>query len=236
MYEAGKSFQIAKEMNRYKLHILGISETHWTQSGRKYLQSGELLLFSGRKDSKHSEGVGLMISKQVQKALRGWQPHGERIIEASFTTKNRNINLNIIQIYSPTNEAPNEEKEEFYNKLQQVVDNLPGKDVNIIMGDANAKVGEDNIGFEECMGKHGLGQMNDNGERFASFCVFNSYVIGGTLFTHKKIHKATWVSPDGKTENQIDHFCISRKFRRSLEDVRAVRGADVGTDHHMVLV
>ena len=41
--------------------------------------------------------------------------------------------------------------------------------------------------------------------------------------------------PDGKTENQIDHFCISRKFRRSLEDVRAVRGADVGTDHHMVL-
>ena len=110
MYEAGKSFQIAKEMNRYKLHILGISETHWTQSGRKYLQSGELLLFSGRKDSKHSEGVGLMISKQVQKALRGWQPHGERIIEASFTTKNRNINLNIIQIYSPTNEAPNEEK------------------------------------------------------------------------------------------------------------------------------
>ena len=67
-------------------------------------------------------------------------------------------------------------KRKFYNKLQQVVNNLPGKDVNIIMGDAKAKVGENNIEFEECMGKHGLGQMNDNGERFASFCVFNSYV------------------------------------------------------------
>ena len=55
------------------------------------------------------------------------------------------------------------------------------------------------------------------------------------MFAHKKIHKATWISPDDKIENQIDHFCISRKFRRSLEDVRAVRGADVGTDHHMVL-
>ena len=87
----------------------------------------ENFYFSGRKDSKHSAGVGLMISKQVQKALRGWQPHGERIIEASFTTKNGNINLNIIQIYSPINEAPNEEKEDFYNTLKLVVDNLPGR-------------------------------------------------------------------------------------------------------------
>ena len=68
MYEDGKAFQIANEINRNKLHRLAISETHLTQSGRKYLQSGELL-FSGRKDS---EEVKLMISKQVKKAMRGW--------------------------------------------------------------------------------------------------------------------------------------------------------------------
>ncbi|GFR72233.1 craniofacial development protein 2 [Elysia marginata] len=46
--------------------------------------------------------------------------------------------------------------------------------------------------------------------------------------------QAAWISPDGKTENQIDHFGISKKFRRFLEDVRVMRGADTGTDHYLV--
>ena len=60
-------------------------------------------------------------------------------------------------------------------------------------------------------------------------------VIGGSVFLHKRIHKATWVSPDLITENQIDHVCIAKKFRRSLEDVRVKRGAGVALDHHLVV-
>lgn len=235
MYESGKCAQIAQEMQRYKLNILGISETHWTQSGQKRLATGELILYSGRDDNNHREGTAIMVSKQAQKTLRGWEPHGARIIMASFSTSNKNINMNLVQIYSPTNDALEEEKEDFYNRLQGVVDKLPQKDVNIIMGDANAKIGSNNQGYEHIMGKHGLGQMNENGERFADFCAFNSLVIGGSVFKHKRIHQATWVSPDGETENQIDHFCISHRFRRSIEDVKAVRGADVGSDHHLLL-
>ena len=55
------------------------------------------------------------------------------------------------------------------------------------------------------------------------------------MFLHKRIHKATWVSPDLITENQIDHVCIAKKFRRSLEDVRVKRGAGVALDHHLVV-
>ncbi len=103
------------------------------------------------------------------------------------------------------------------------------------MGDFNAKVGPNNTGYEQVMGIHGLGVMNDNGERFAELCAINNLVIGGSVFPHKRIHKSTWVSPDGVTENQIDHICISKKFRRSLQDVRVRRGADVGSDHHLVV-
>ena len=81
-------------------------------------------------------------------------------------------------------DASDEDKDAFYDRLQGVMDKLPRRDINIIMGDANAKVGEDNRGHEGIMGQHGLGQMNENGERLAGFCAFNSLVIGGTIFPH----------------------------------------------------
>ena len=57
------------------------------------------------------------------------------------------------------------------------------------MGDMNAKVGMDNTGREEVMGKHGaMAEMNENVERWANFCQANELVIGGT---HKECHKRT---------------------------------------------
>ncbi|GFR68454.1 craniofacial development protein 2 [Elysia marginata] len=111
------------------------------------------------------------------------------------------------------------------------MDKLPKKDINILVGDANAKIVRENTGSDS----HGLGEMNDNGERFANFCLFNKMVIGGSIFPHKRVHKATWVSSDNVAENQIDHFCVSQRFRRSLNDVSVQRGADIGSDHHMLL-
>jgi hypothetical protein len=43
------------------------------------------------------------------------------------------------------------------------------------------------------------------------------------------------VSTDNIRENQIDHIAISKRFRRSLLDVRNKRGADIGSDHHLMV-
>jgi len=105
----------------------------------------------------------------------------------------------------------------------------------MIVGGYNAKIGGNNRGYEQVMGKHGLGAMNENGERFAEFCADRNLVIGGSLFPHKTVHKETWLSFDHITENQIDHMCISQKVRRSLLDVRVKRGADAASDHHLIV-
>ncbi len=154
---------------------------------------------------------------------------------ASFKTIKKNIKLNIIQCYAPTNDSSEDTKDHFYGRLQAVLDKRKVKDVNILMGDFNAKIGADNTGYEEVMGLHALGEFNKNGEKFANICALNNMVIGGSIFAHKRIHKATWVSLDHTTENQIDHLCVSKKFRRSLQDVRVKRGADVATDHHLLV-
>ena len=102
------------------------------------------------------------------------------------------------------------------------------------MGDFNANIGSDNQGYENVMGVHGLGVMNDNGERFVNACAANNIVIGGSVFPHKRIHKATWVSPDQVTENQIDHIGINKMLRSSLQDVRVKRGADDASNRPLV--
>ncbi|VDP54835.1 unnamed protein product [Schistosoma margrebowiei] len=129
--------------------------------------------------------------------------------------------MNIIQCYAPTNDYNEDAKDQFYDRLQSIIEKCPTKDLTILMGDFNAKVGTDNTGYEDIMGRHGLGERNENGERFANLCAFNKLVIGGTLFPHKRIHKATWTSPDHTMQNQIDHICINKTFRRTIEDTKS---------------
>ena len=106
----------------------------------------------------------------------------------------------------------------------------------ILMGDLNTKIGSDNSGYEEVMGGQGVDKMTTNDEMLADFCAFNKMIIGGSVFSHRRIHKATWVSPDNRTEKQIDHICIGRKFSRSMQDVRVQIVAVVASDHRLVLV
>ena len=195
------------------------------------------MLYSGHEDDNapHTEGVALMLSHQAYNALIGWDALGPRMMHASFKTKMEKIQLKIIQCYAPTNDKDEGTKEDFYNKLQTVLVEMKEKYVTILMGDFNAKIGSNNRGYEEVMGTNGIGEMNENGEMFADLCSFNRLIIGGSVIPHRRIHKATWVSPDHRTENQIDHICISQKFRRSMQDVRVHRGADAASYHHLVM-
>nr|KAG5689438.1 hypothetical protein BaRGS_012260 [Batillaria attramentaria] len=218
-------------MHRYNLKLLGLCETRWTGTGRTRLTSGDTILYSGHEDGQpHMHGVALLMTPEATQALLSWEPVSPRILSARFNSKGRKVT--ILQCYAPTNVADEEEKENFYEQLQAVLDKAPRRDLEILMGDLNAKVGTDR---ELIMGKHGTGTQNENGELFTEFCTTNDLVIGGTIFPHKTIHKTTWTSPDGRTVNQIDHITIGRKWRRSLLDVRAKRGADAASDHHLVI-
>ena len=108
------------------------------------------------------------------------------------------------------------------------------QDLIIIMGDLNAKVGGDNSGSDRVMGRHGSSIINENGERLVEFCTINNLVMGGTPFPHREIHKITWCSPNDIDRNQIDHLMINGKWRSSLRDVKVRRGANIGSDHHLV--
>ncbi|VDP25692.1 unnamed protein product [Schistosoma margrebowiei] len=140
--------------------MLGISETHWMQTEQQRIASGDPPLCSGHveENAQHIQGVALMLYKQAQKTLIGWESHEPMIIKASFKAKNESISMNVIQCYAPNHDYNEDVKGQFYDMLQSIVEKCPTKDLTILIGDLNAKIGMDNSGYEEIMGRHELGE------------------------------------------------------------------------------
>ncbi len=122
LYQAGKSINVANEMARYKLDILGLTEVRWDNFGECCLQTGHKLLYSGHKTQAplHTQGVGLLLTKEAQRSLLSWEPHSSRLMEATFKTQQKKINLRVVVCYAPTNNASDEEKDQFYEELTAV--------------------------------------------------------------------------------------------------------------------
>ena len=91
----------------------------------------------------------------------------------------------MVQAYAPTNDAMDEEKDEFYNQLQATVSGCNRNDMIVVRGDLNPQVGNNNTNREEVMEKFGVGVMNDNGERLCDFCSADGLIITGTMFLGK---------------------------------------------------
>ena len=78
--------------------------------------------------------------------------------------------MDVIQCYVPTNDNNEDVEEEFYRRLSTFIQNCLRRKITVTMGDFNDKIGIVNRGDEEITERHGLGVMNDNGERFAYLC------------------------------------------------------------------
>ena len=144
----------------------------------------------------------MIMSRKTERTLIEWKPSGSRLLKAN----SKYTMLTVIVCYASIEDAKEADKDAFYDHLQAVTDKVPTHDLLIVLGDLNATTGNNNTGRDRVMGKHGIGTINDNGERLCHFCDESNMVIGGTLFQHRDIHKTTWTSPSGATKSLIDHI------------------------------
>lgn len=100
--------------------------------------------------------------------------------------------------------------------------------IQLILGDFNVKIGREEC-FKPIIGGHSLHSWqlsNDNGCRLTDLATGRNLRVKSTMFPHKKIHKGTWMSPDGRHANQIEHVLVNARFNNSILDLRTVRGAN----------
>ena len=109
-----------------------------------------------------------------------------------------------------------------------VIDQTPKKDILVVQGDWNAKVGRDACGdWQGVCGPFCNDYTNERGLRLVEFASCNDLVLANTFGHHKASRRWTWHSPNGQHHNQIDYIlvrealpirseqCQNTKFSRS---------------------
>ena len=145
-------------------------------------------------------------------------------------------NITLIQVYAPTSASTEEDLESFYSTLQKEIDSKESKDILIISGDFNAKVGRKKNSEEDgIIGNFGLGERNKRGDTVVDFAIADQLAIKNTMYQKHPRRLYTWTSPDTKTRNQIDYILIEKRWASTIQNVITKLNADCDTDHELLV-
>ena len=231
----GKEEELVQTMIDKKWEIMGLGETRYKGEGCKQIHGDYSIYYKGKeKDTRH--GVAIIVNEELSKFIEKTYYVSERIIGIRLNMNK--VRMGIIQIYAPQQGRPAEEKDRFYEELQDTFDAMNCVENTVIMGDFNGHIGTNREGIEKVIGAFSVGDKNEDGERIIDFCVRNNLTIMNTCFKHRESHKWTWYRWDanqGKytTMSMIDLILTSNKS--SINDVKAIPSLSMDGDHRMVV-
>ena len=228
LYQKGKLDNVNQEMDRANLNILGLAEVRWKGAGSIRIGK-KTLIYSG--GDNHERGTGILLDEPTARSLKSWCPISDRVVVAKLEAKP--LDLGIIQVYAPTSESEDEEVEKFYEEVEKAKSYLKSQDIKIIMGDFNAKVGDERV--DDVVGPSGIGKLNERGSKLIEWCQMNEYTITNTWFQNHPRRQWTWMSPGDRTRNKIDFILIHKRFRNAVKTSKSLPGADCNSDHVPVM-
>ena len=88
----------------------------------------------------------------------------------------------IISAYATTMTNTDESKDKFYKDLEYFISVIPAADMLIILGDFNARVGQDHASWKGILGKHRTGKFNNNGLLILQTCAKHNLLITNAIF------------------------------------------------------
>lgn len=230
---SGKEHEIWEECKKYKIDILGITETKKKGQGMVLLQDHSMLIHSGIAQNQRAKaGVGCLISKEWAQKVCRWEYVSERLLLVTIMVE-QNKEIAILVAYGPNEDEKVDVKEKFWEEISNVKESV--KNPIVIIGDLNGRVGKKDANTVDVIGTQGEDKRNDNGCRLIKFCIDNDMIIANTFFTHKEIHKITREIKSRREKSVIDYIITERPQRSMIKDVKVCRGAEVGSDHYMLV-
>ena len=227
MRKEGKMENVKREMKKHGINALGLSEARWKDEG-EFRDEGYYVVHSG--STKGLAGVAFILDKEAAAAMVDVKVYSDRLMSVKIAADP--VDVVLIQAYMPTSTQSDQEVEDIYDQIEEMLRTTKAADNVIIMDDWNAIVGEGEE--DDTVGKYGLGTRNARGQRLVDFCTQEEYVITNTWFQVPKRRRYTWVSPGDQYRNQIDYILVKKRYRNQVKKAIAYPGADADTDHSLV--
>ena len=186
----GKGRELADMMERRNVDILCLQETKWKGSKARNIGGGCKIFYKGADGRKN--GIGIVLREEMAESVLEVKRVSDRLMTMKLEV-NGSI-LYIVSAYAPQVNYNMEEKNDFWEDLDGLIESI-SKEERIVLGaDLNGHVGEGNIGDEEIMGRYDAGTKNKEGSMVVDFGKRMDLAIVNTYFKKKEEHRVTYKS------------------------------------------
>ena len=233
-----RTAMVGMELARYNIDIAALSETRFAGEGELCEKSsGYTFYWSGRDaDERREAGVGFAVRSVLVNKLAGL-PKGvnDRLMTMRLPLSSGKKHMTIVSAYAPTMTNPDEVKSQFYEDLNRVIAAVPQSDKLTVLGDFNARVGNDSDTWEGVIGKYGVGNCNSNGLLLLRTCMEHNLLITNTVFCLPTRNRTSWMHPRSKHWHLIDYVLVRKRDRQDVRVTKSMCGAECWTDHRLIV-
>ena len=153
-------------------------------------------------NTKNKNGVAIVVGEKWRDNILEVNRISDRIITAKLLIDT--INKNIVSAYAPQVGCIDEEKEEFWEELEELIRSLSEKDKIVIGADLNGHIGRGNTGYERWHGGFGHGEKKQEGDNILEFTQACDLALGNSFFKKREEHYVTYMSRTNRTVIDYD--------------------------------
>ncbi|KAG2468401.1 CFDP2 protein, partial [Polypterus senegalus] len=113
------------------------------------------------------------------------------------------VMMNVVSEYAPQVGCAMGEKEDFWSELDEVMNSVPKGQKVVIGVDFSGHVGEGNRGDKEVMGRYGVKERNEVGQRIVDFAKRMDMAVVNTYFKKREKHRVTYKSGGRCTQVEL---------------------------------
>ncbi|KAI5734873.1 hypothetical protein M8J77_011455 [Diaphorina citri] len=227
----GKGREIVDMMQKRRVDVLCIQETRWKGNKAKQLEEGYKIYYSGA-DARGRNGVGVILKRELVDNVCEVNRRNDRIMTMKLEVEG--CPTRIVCVYAPQQGCEEEEKDNFWQELDQVMMEIPKEERIIAGGDFNGHVGRRGNDEERVHGGWSYGERNDGGDRIVEYALAFDLGITNTFFEKRDEHLITYKS--GPHKSQIDYIMCRRNHLREVKNAKVINGDGVAAQHRLLVM
>ncbi|XP_046841926.1 uncharacterized protein LOC124436043 [Xenia sp. Carnegie-2017] len=143
--------------------------------------------------------------------------------------------FNIVTAYAPQQGCEEDEKQRFWNQLEEVTINVKETEQLIVAGDLKGRIRSERVeGLERWHGGKSIGRRNEEGDKILDYARSKDLAMVNTFFTQRDGNTYTYKS--GLSQTVIDFIMIRRADLGDVKNCKFIPGEEIALQHRLFVM